>query len=84
MPELAISRNLIRDNPVPLSTARGRPVRMQRIRIRTALVLAGISASCCCAACRTDAGNLDDITIDLSAMRWISCLANSCRLTLSM
>lgn len=63
------------------STALGLPVRTQRILMRVALVLKGISASCLWAAWRTEAGSRDDMTIDLSTRRGTSACANIFRLT---
>jgi hypothetical protein len=71
-PELARSRSMIRDILRSEKTARGRPVMVQRMRMRDALVLGDISASCRCAAPRTALGRREDMTIDFSTRRGTS------------
>lgn len=68
-PSLASFLNIILDSPVRESTARGLPVRTQRIRMRVADVLFGFSARARCAACRTDHGKRLDITMDFNTIR---------------
>lgn len=84
IPSLASFLNVILESPVAESTALGLPVMTQRMRMRVADVLLGISASARCAACRTVHGNRLDMMIDFNTMRVGSAAANMRRRTTSI